>query len=210
MKRIFTVLFISLFFISWVGVAQTVPTAFTPGTRTDVSLQFSWTAGVGGDDYYIVRNTSATITDLVSGTAYTLNQVLASGIVVGITASTNLTDNPPSPGTQYFYKIFNHLTAGNLYSVTSLTGNMFTLAAEPAADPTGLVFSNVAGTSLTLTWDAIGTPAGSGTDRIVIVNPSANSSEAPVDGTTYTALPAFTTGTLLGTNNYVVYKGTGA
>lgn len=78
---------------------------------------------------------------------------------------------------------------------------------DPCAAPTvpasSLTFSNVTGTSMTLSWTN-----GNGTNRIVVARQGAAVANAPVNGTVYTANATFgTTGTELG-SGYVVYNGT--
>lgn len=78
---------------------------------------------------------------------------------------------------------------------------------DPCTAPTipasSLSFSNVTGTSMTLSWTN-----GNGTHRIVVARQGAAVATAPVNGTVYTANSVFgTTGTELGAG-YVVYSGT--
>lgn len=77
---------------------------------------------------------------------------------------------------------------------------------DPCAAPTvpasSLTFSNVTGSSMTLSWTN-----GNGTNRIVVARQGAAVANAPVNGTNYTANAVFgTTGTELG-SAYVVYNG---
>ncbi len=72
----------------------------------------------------------------------------------------------------------------------------------PTVPASALSFSNVTGTSMTLSWTN-----GNGTNRIVIARQGAAVANAPVNGTTYTANATFgTNGTELG-SGYVVYNG---
>jgi hypothetical protein len=85
--------------------------------------------------------------------------------------------------------------------VTTLI-NCIDPCAAPTVPASALTFSNVTGTSMTLSWTN-----GNGTNRIVVARQGAAVATAPVNGTTYTANSVFaTTGTELGAG-YVVYNG---
>ena len=66
-------------------------------------------------------------------------------------------------------------------------------AQEPTVQATNVVFSNVSSTSLTVSWTN-----GNGSSRIVLAKQGAPVDAVPVDGTSYTANPAFGSGTQLG------------
>lgn len=92
-------------------------------------------------------------------------------------------------------------------STTPLVVTTLINCIDPCAAPTvpasSLTFSNVTGTSMTLSWTN-----GNGSNRIVVARQGAAVATAPVNGTTYTANSVFgTNGTELGAG-YVVYNGT--
>ena len=105
-------------------------------------------------------------------------------------------------GTKIYYRGYAVNSAGTGYS--SDTGSFYT---EPATQASGVSFSEIASTSMKISWSA-----GGGAGRIVLVKAGSAVDAAPVDGTDvgYTADATFKSGTQIGTGNYVVYKGTGA
>lgn len=115
----------------------------------------------------------------------------------------------PSSGTVTNVPVWVRLTssasgapAGNVTHVSgtgsanvSVTG---TVVAEPTTAP-GISAGTPGSSTVTLTLSG-----GNGTRRLVVVRPAANGAVAPTDQTTYTANPAYGSGTTTGTNNYVV------
>lgn len=79
-----------------------------------------------------------------------------------------------------------------------------TLDTEPTVAATATSFTNLSGTSLRLNWTK-----GNGARRIVLAKVGSAVSFVPVDGTEYVSNASFSSGTQLGTGNYVVYNGTG-
>lgn len=75
---------------------------------------------------------------------------------------------------------------------------------SPTVNASSISFSNVTPNSATVNWTN-----GNGGSRLLLVRPDSNINAFPLDGSDYTADSAFGSGTLLGTNNYVVYNGTG-
>jgi gliding motility-associated-like protein len=70
---------------------------------------------------------------------------------------------------------------------------------------TSIAFTSTTNTTTTANWTI-----GNGTSRAVFMAAANTGSPLPVDGTTYTAAPAFGSGTQIGTSGwYCVYKGTG-
>ena len=77
-------------------------------------------------------------------------------------------------------------------------------AIPPTTSATGLTFTNITGNSIRVNFTK-----GNGERRLVIARLSAAVNSTPVNFTQYTARSVFGQGTLMGTNNYVVYKDTG-
>ena len=131
MKRIFTlrsILIISFSFIAYLSFSQGNPTAFTVGTITPTTLQFSWTAGGTNDKAYVVRSTTTTPAVLVDG-LFPLNNVFGDGsILVGIVNSPTVTftDAGLSPGTIYYYRIVGHRNSDDHNSNAGTNGSMTT------------------------------------------------------------------------------------
>jgi hypothetical protein len=83
-----------------------------------------------------------------------------------------------------------------------------TSCTAPANQATSFNSSNIALNSMDISWTR-GTPDG-GNEVIVVVRAGGAVNANPVNGATaYTANAAFSSGTEIGTGNYVVYKGTG-
>ncbi len=70
---------------------------------------------------------------------------------------------------------------------------------------TGFGSNTVLTTSGNVTWTN-----GGGTNRLVVVRQGSAVNADPASGSTYTANPAFGSGSQIGTGNYVVYNGTGS
>ena len=97
-----------------------------------------------------------------------------------------------------------HTTTGALTTkVVGLTGRV--LATEPTANATLPTFTNITSTGFRLGW----TNSGNGDQRIVLIRQATAVNGVPLDATTYNANTAFATGSLIGADNYVVYKGNG-
>ncbi|HEX8563292.1 MAG TPA: hypothetical protein VF676_09970 [Flavobacterium sp.] len=101
----------------------------------------------------------------------------------------------------YSGNITNSATGATTKSL-SVSGTV--MAAQPITHASGINFTLVTSASFTINW-----ANGSGTNRVVAIR-SANAVNAvPVDGVTYFAGTSFSTGSEIGTGNFVVYTGTG-
>jgi chitodextrinase/O-glycosyl hydrolase len=113
------------------------PTALTPGTKTDTTLNFSWTAStddVGVVRYDIFRNGGTTR--------------------IGTTTSTSFTDIGLSPTTAYSYTVQAFDAAGNA-SALSAALPMTTIAdANPPTAPGAPVAGTTTTSSITFSWAA--------------------------------------------------------
>lgn len=79
------------------------------------------------------------------------------------------------------------------------------IESEPTLQTSGIAFSAVGETLMTASW----TP-GDGAGRIVLAKAGQTVSHPPVDGESYTANASFGQGSQIGTNNFVVYAGSGS
>lgn len=79
------------------------------------------------------------------------------------------------------------------------------IESEPTAQASGISFSAVGETQMTVNWTA-----GNGAGRIVLAKAGQLVSHPPVDGDGYTASSVFGSGSQVGTNNFVVYAGSGS
>ena len=107
------------------------------------------------------------------------------------------------PGvTQIFYAAYATNSIGTTLSTES---SFYTVTTEPTVSSSAIVFSNFAGTTLTVGW----TP-GDGTNHLVVVKVGSAVSSNPIDGIAYTANAAFGSGSQIGAGEYVVYNSTGS
>ena len=106
------------------------------------------------------------------------------------------------------------ITAGNFWTdldnlgwnclAATSTWPAWDLMLSPTVNASSINFSNVTGAAVTVNWTN-----GNGGNRLLLVKAD-NSIEAfPLDGTDYSANAAFGSGASPGSNNYVVYNGTG-
>lgn len=145
---------------------------------------------------------------------------------IGYRDTNNLLINPEgiqftnlSPGTQYSFTLYpmrevsNAGTDENWNTTTPITVTRYTLEDTTCitGGPGNPTYTNVQETQMDVNWTAA-TNTCTDEQYIVIARqggaPSANGG-IPVDGTVYTANSAFGSGDIIGTGNYVVYKGTG-
>jgi hypothetical protein len=77
-------------------------------------------------------------------------------------------------------------------------------ASEPTIQASGVNFTSVGQTSMTVNWTN-----GNGTNRIVLAKQVSAVDSNPADGISYTANTAFGSGSQIGSGNWVVFNGTG-
>lgn len=174
--------------------SATAPTLTSP-TATSIA---DTTATLGAN---ITSDGGAAIT--VRGTVWgttaapTGTELAEGGTATGVftQARTGLT-----AGTKLYYRGYATNPVGTAYSSD---GSFYT---EPATQASGVNFTSVDTTSMTVNWTR-----GDGDGVIVLMKLGSAVDSNPVDGayTGYTANAAFTSGTQIGTGNYVMYKGTG-
>lgn len=141
----------------------------------------------------------------VNNGAYADTQTLANsgGVLVSQPLTVKARLKATAPAGNYAGNI-THTTTGALSTkLVGLTGRV--LAIEPTANATVPTFTNITSTGFRLGW----TNSGNGDQRIVLIRPLTAVDGIPVDATTYNANASFATGSLIGTDNYVVYKGSG-
>ena len=178
-------------------------------------MDLSWTSGNGANRIVVAKAGSAPTGTPSDGSAYSANAVygsgdaLVDGYVVYNGSGNTFTVTGLSADTVYYFKIFEYNGTGgsqNYYtSGTPGNGSRSTLASEPATQASGVGFSSVTSSGMTITWTG-----GDGSSRILLVKSGAAVNSDPVDGTSYTANPAFGSGSQIGTGNYVVHVGSGA
>lgn len=194
------------------GGAQTIQAA--PALTVDpTTLAFGNIASgsTSGEQSYSLSGTNLTgapgnIT-VTAPTGFQVSLTSGSGFASSITvpyASATLSSttiyvifSPSSTGSASG-NITNSVTGATTKNV-SVSG--YGISAEPATQASAISFGSVTNNGFTVSWTA-----GSGTNSIVLIKSGSAVNSDPVDGTSYTANTAFTSGTQIGTGNYVVYN----
>jgi len=106
-------------------------------------------------------------------------------------------------GTLYYYQVRAENSGG--LGGWSVLDSALTVEPEPMMQATSITFTNIGATNMTVSWTL-----GDGETRMVVARPSGAVNGLPVDGSTYSGSANFGSGSLIGSNNYVVYyAGTG-
>ncbi len=173
--------------------APATPTAATFSSRTLTGFTAGWTASASGSPtgYRLDVSTASDFSTIITG---------YNDLDVGNVTSYAVTGL--SGGTTYYFRVRAYNATGVSAGLASAAGG--TLAIEPTTSASGVGFSSVAGSSMTVAWTS-----GSGANRIVLVKAGSAVDSNPVDGVTYTANPNFSIGTQIGSGNYVAYLGSG-
>jgi hypothetical protein len=87
---------------------------------------------------------------------------------------------------------------------TTTTWPTHDLMLTPTSNAKNLQFSNVSGSSVTVSW-----ANGNGSQRLLLAKADNPVDAFPLDGTDYTANSVFGSGSTTGNSNYVLYNGTG-
>ncbi|MBI2429172.1 MAG: VCBS repeat-containing protein, partial [Ignavibacteriales bacterium] len=95
-------------------------------------------------------------------------------------------------------------TSVTFNGISSFGQYMIGFSSEPTVQASSITFSAVTVSGFTVNW-----VNGNGTKRIVVMKQGSAVDGIPVDNTTYTANTVFGSGTQIGSENYVVYAGTG-
>ena len=189
--------------VSWAelqvpAAAATAPT-LNSSTLQSLAAVTASTATLGGN---ITSNGNSAITS--RGTVWGLsasptgNQLAEGGTATGAFSHLRTGLNT---GTQIHFRSYATNSIGTSYGPNN------TFYTEPATSPASATIDNVADVSFRISWPA--NPAGSGNGALVVVSTNAITG-TPTDG----AEPAFNNqygaGGTVGTQQYVVYRGTGA
>lgn len=111
-------------------------------TNIDLStLSLQWTRGSGSAGVLVIAKASSAPTDPVSGTSYTANAAYGSGTAVGggfavyngTGSSVNITGL--TPGTAYYFNIYEYNTINTCYLTPGLSGNTTTYCKPPYSVP---------------------------------------------------------------------------
>jgi len=163
------------------------PTAISFSAPASNGFTVSFTAAVGSPAGYLaIRRIGASPTGApADGNSYAVNDPIGDGVVAFVGGATSFIESSLAASTVYHYDIFSFNGAGTLsnYLTTSpLEGSRTTLATEPTAQPTALVFSAWTTTSFNASFTAAaGSPAG----YLVLRRQGASPTGSPTDGTTY-------------------------
>ncbi|MBE9466928.1 MAG: fibronectin type III domain-containing protein [Bacteroidetes bacterium] len=193
-------------------VAQDYNITFDNINATTMTVNWVRPASNGGDNCVLIAKEGDAASNPVNGEDYNASASFGSGDQIGTSASyvvyegssstvnlTNLEANRT-----YYFKVceFNNSDGNTKYNTSSTeTGNPnshSTANAAPTTQASGITFSNVDATKLTINWTS-----GNGQNRIVKMNTS-NSFTDPTDGTDPSADNAY------GLGEQVVYNSTGS
>lgn len=129
----------------------------------------------------------------------------------GISKSVTLTGLSILPNELYYlcWKYAGNGGASNAQAIgidnLSLTATFSPICSDPTVQASTVIVTNPALTTADISWtNATGTYG-----TIVVIRPTASANVLPVSGTNYVANPDYPTAAQTGTNNKVVYKGTG-
>ena len=176
------------------------------------TMRVDWTNGNGANRIVIAKKGSAVMSKPVDGVSYTANNSFGSGSELAsgeyvLYNGTNTMFYPTNfePGATYHFAIFEYAGTGAAieYLTTSFPVNNVTMKAAPAIAAKDLTFSQVLNNSVKLSWTN-----GDGASRLVIAKAGSAVDAWPQTTRAYSAgSGGFSSGTQLGTGNYVVYNG---
>jgi hypothetical protein len=173
------------------------------------SMRINWTNGNGSRRIVVMRQGSAVTATPVNGVDYNPNLVFGTGdaiapgqfVIYDNTSTGTIDITGLQPATTYHFAIFeyNGTAASTQYlTATFAAGSQSTLSA-PSTPASAIVFSNITGSSITLTWTN-----GSGARRLVMAKAGSAVNANPTDLTLYNANTVFASGAQVGTGNYVI------
>ena len=199
------------------AAAPTVPSSNLVVEAQDGSrLTIDFTKGNGSSRIVVMKEGNPVTGLPENGKAYTANAVFGTTgsqftqpgeFVVQNTSWTEFIVTNLKPGTTYHLAVFEYNGSGtnSEYLTLPLTGTVIT-AVAPTLPVSNITSPTQTGNTLTLNWTK-----GNGTGRVVIARKGAPVDAQPTDLSDYSYDEGnFGNGTKLGTDNFVVYKGSGA
>lgn len=166
--------------------------------------------GNGSRKLYVVKKGSAVTGTPTNGTVYNpsltfgLGDQLGAGEYIVSNTANQITVTNLEPSTTYFVRVFEFDmdAANNTYYLTasSASGNFMTATAP--SQVTGINFTNVNGSSLTVRFTG-----GNGNYRMLLMREGTPVDQEPADLTSYNGNPAFGLGNQLGTGNFIIQGG---
>ena len=179
---------------------------------TTTSMDISWTSGNGDAAIVLVHEGTAVDTDPVSGTSYTADnnfsgspdEIGTGNFVVYNGTGNSFTLSGLTSATTYYAEVYEYNNEDVCYLTPGATANQMTLCGSPSTQASFDAFTNVEGTSMDVNW-----VRGDGDEVLIVARQGSAVSATPTDGTTYSVDAVFGSGSDIGINEYVVYKGTG-
>lgn len=216
--KIFTLLLLSLALqiSAHAAISPTVPSSNLTFTAVDgQAWTGNFTPGNGAIRLVVMKAGSPVTGVPVNGVDYTANSVFGTPgaaftapgeYVVGRTSFPNYSVTNLLPGTVYYVAIFDFNGTGvnTQYLQIPLTGSQST-AVAPLTQASAITNGAKTGNTMTISWTS-----GNGTGRLVVARKGAAVNADPTDLTNYGADPIFGSGSKIGTDNFVVYKGAGS
>ncbi|MFZ6012134.1 MAG: ELWxxDGT repeat protein [Bacteroidota bacterium] len=192
--------------------AQPTSLNFTSPTTTGFTV--SWTAAAGAPTgYLVIRKLSSSPTGIpVDGTVYSAGNAIGDGTVAYVGTGTTFNETSLSSNTTYAYDIYSYNGSSStstlinyLTSAAPLEGSRTTLASQPTAQATGLVFGSITTTGFSVSWTAAtGAPSG----YLVVRRSGTSPTGTPTDGTAYSAGNALGDGTVAYSGSAVTFNET--
>lgn len=180
-------------------------------TQTTLSGFVSTASVASAEQTYSVSGSNLTADIVVTPPAgFQISTTSGSGYS---SSAINLTPSSGTVASTPIYVVLNSATlgtnTGNISNASTgaTTQNVALNGKVLAAQPTtqgAITFGTIDNSSIVVNFSS-----GDGAKRIVLAKLATAVNSDPVDGTTYTANAAFSSGTQIGTGNYVVYAGTG-
>ncbi len=198
--------------VTTLSVASSQASNLTFSLVSTNTITVAFTAGNGTARLVVVSAGSPLATVPANGTTYNANATfgsgspLGSGFVVANSAATTATITNLSPGTVYYFQVFEYTgSSGTELYNTSLgannPGSQITLTTQPTTQAKNISFTNVGATTVTVNFTK-----GNGASRILVAHAGSAVDTNPNDGVSYTA-NSFGNGSQLGVGNYVVGSG---
>lgn len=217
MKRIFTLLLLTLSVPLFLLAAAPAVTASNPTFKNLDGARFTGEFTKGDGTYRIVvMKEGSPVTGLPqNGNEYTPSDKFGTAgseftqpgeFVVALTSWNSYIPTNLKPGTTYHVAVFEFNGRGTAteYLMVPLKASVTTVV-DPTTPVSSVGSSAQTGNTITLNWTA-----GNGTGRLVVARKGAPVDALPTDLTDYNyGDHHFGSGTKLGTDNFVVYKGAG-
>ncbi len=222
MKKNSTLFFIALLIDMIASAAAPTVPASNLGFKDLDGARFTvnFTAGNGANRIVVMREGAPVVSTPVNGVEYNANsnfgttgtgfglsgETALGEFVVGRFSWSSYTVANLKPGTIYYVAVFeyNGTGSGTQYLNLPLSGSQSTVTV-PAVQTSNIFLAAATGNSLTLGWTK-----GDGNGRLVIARKTAAVSADPTDLINYyNGDGVFGSGTKIGTDNFVVYKGSG-